>query len=46
MDVPLALNNIGIRHGFERYKRKPSVYSHLADIVAFVFKVFHIKGVC
>lgn len=32
MDVPLALNNIVIRHGPKGYKRKSSPFSHKADV--------------
>lgn len=28
MDVPLALNDIGIRYGLKGYKRKSSTFSH------------------
>lgn len=33
MDVPLALKDIGIRHGLKKYKRKSSTFCHLADVV-------------
>ena len=33
MDVPLVLNDIGIRHELIGYKRKSSTYYHLADAV-------------
>ena len=33
MDVPLALNHIGIRSGLKGYKRKSSTISHKADVV-------------
>lgn len=33
MDVPLALNDIGIRNGFEGYKRKSSTLCHWPDVV-------------
>lgn len=32
MDVPLALNNIVIRHGSKGYKGKSSPFSHKADV--------------
>ena len=32
MDVPLALNDIGIRYGFKGYKRKSSTFSHKAVV--------------
>lgn len=35
MDVPLVLNNIGIRSGFKRYKRKSSTISHTTDVGGF-----------
>ena len=31
MDVPLALNHIGIRNGFEGYKGKSSTFSKTTD---------------
>lgn len=33
MDVPLALNHIGIRSGLKGYKRKFSTFSLQADVV-------------
>lgn len=33
MDVPLALKDIGIRHGIKGYKRKSSTFCHLTDVV-------------
>ena len=33
MDVPLALKDIGIRHGLKEYKRKSSTFSPKADVV-------------
>ena len=36
MDVPLALNYIGIRQGLKRYKRKSSTFSHTADVADFL----------
>ena len=33
MDVPLVLNDIGIRHGLMGYKRKSSTFSSKADVV-------------
>ena len=33
MDVPLALNNIGIRHGLKGYTRKSSTFSLQTDVV-------------
>ena len=33
MEVPLALNDIRIRHGLMGYKRKSSTFYHLADAV-------------
>ena len=33
MDVPLALNNIGICYGLKGYKGKSSTYSHQVDVV-------------
>ena len=33
MDVPLALNTIGIRKGLKGYTRKSSTFSHQADVV-------------
>ena len=35
MDVPLALNNIGIRHGLKGYTRKSSTFSLQTDVVGF-----------
>lgn len=35
MDVPLALNDIGIRYGFKGYKRKSSTFSHKAVVEGF-----------
>ena len=35
MDVPLALNNIGIRNGLKGYKRKSSTFSQQADVDGF-----------
>ena len=32
MDVPLALNDIGIRYGSKGYKRKSSTFSHKAVV--------------
>ncbi len=32
MDVPLALNYIGILHGSKGYKGKSSPFSHKADV--------------
>lgn len=32
MDVPLALNNIGIRFGFKGYRIKSSAFSHQAGV--------------
>ena len=34
MDVPLAINNIGIRNGLKG-DRKSSTFSHKADVVGF-----------
>ena len=40
MDVPLALNDIGIRSGFKGYKRKSSTFCHQADVVGlFVYYI-------
>ena len=36
MDVPLALNYIGIHQGLKGYNRKSSTFSHLADVVSFL----------
>lgn len=36
MDVPLALNDIEIRQGLMRFKRKSSTFSHLADVGDFL----------
>lgn len=36
MDVPLVLNDIEIRQGLTRYKRKSSTFSHTADVVDFL----------
>jgi hypothetical protein len=33
MDVPLALNDIGIRTGFNEYIRKSSTFNRKADVV-------------
>lgn len=33
MDVPLALNNIIIRHGFKGHKSKSSTFYHLVNVV-------------
>lgn len=33
MDVPLALNDIGIQKGLKRYKRKSSTFSSKTDVV-------------
>ena len=33
MDVPLALKDVGIRHGLMGYKRKSSAYCHQTDAV-------------
>ena len=33
MDVPLALNDIGIRHGLKGYTRKSSTLSLQTDVV-------------
>ncbi len=33
MDVPLVLNDIGIRNGFEGYSRKSSIFHYLVDVV-------------
>lgn len=33
MDVPLALKDIGIRHGLKEYKRKSLTFSPNADVV-------------
>ena len=33
MDVPLALNDIGIRSGFKGYTRKSSTFSLQTDVV-------------
>lgn len=33
MDVPLALNDIGIRMGFKGYSRKSSAFDRKADVV-------------
>ena len=33
MDVPLALNDIGIRHGLKGYTRKSSTFSLQTDVV-------------
>lgn len=33
MDVPLALNDIGIRHGLKGYKGKSSTFSQQTDVV-------------
>lgn len=32
MDVPLALNDIGIRHGLKGYTRKSSTFNRKADV--------------
>lgn len=43
MDVPLALNDIGIRHGLKGYTRKSSAFSLQTDVVglsAFFLSVF------
>jgi len=32
MDVPLALNDIGIRHGLQGYTRKSSTFSLQTDV--------------
>ena len=32
MDVPLALNNIGIRNGLKGYTRKSSTFGHQTDV--------------
>lgn len=37
MDVPLALNDIGIRQGLKRYKRKSSTFSHQTDVIGFLY---------
>ena len=47
MDVPLALNNIGIRYGLKGYKGKSSTYSHQVDVVglsAFFVALYDRKG--
>ena len=33
MDIPLELNNIGIRYGLKGYKRKSSTFSLQTDVV-------------
>lgn len=33
MDIPLELNNIGIRYGLKGYKRKTSTFSLQTDVV-------------
>jgi hypothetical protein len=33
MDVPLALNDIGIQKGLKGYKRKSSTFSSKTDVV-------------
>ena len=33
MDVPLALNDIGIRHGLKGYTRRSSTFSLQTDVV-------------
>ena len=35
MDVPLALNDIGIRNGLKGRKRKSSTYYHQTGVVGF-----------
>jgi hypothetical protein len=35
MDVPLVLNNIGIRYTVKRYKRKSSTFSHTTVVDGF-----------
>jgi hypothetical protein len=35
MDVPLAINDIGIRNGLQGYIRKSSTVSQKADVVGF-----------
>jgi len=37
MDVPLAINDIGILQGLKRYKRKSSTFSYSADVVGFLY---------
>lgn len=42
MDVPLALNNIEVRYGFEGYKRKSSTFSPKTDVVGLsAYFIFH-----
>lgn len=33
MDVPLAINDIGIRQGLKGYKRKSSTFSQITGVV-------------
>lgn len=42
MDVPLALNNIIIRHGFKRHKSKSSTFYRLVNVVG-LFGLFAVK---
>ena len=50
MDVPLALNHIGIRSGLKGYKRKSSTFSYKTDVVGlsvlFVFSQLLVVTFC
>ena len=43
MDVPLAINDIGIRNGLKG-NRKSSAFSHMADVVE-LFAILFLKMV-
>ena len=41
MDIPLELNDIGIRHGLNEYRRKSSALSQQTGVVGFsAFKIY------
>jgi hypothetical protein len=44
MDVPLALNDIGIRYGLKGYKRKSSTFCYQADVEGFSMFFARLKG--
>lgn len=46
MDVPLALNYIGIHQGLKRFNRKSSTFSHLAGVGDFLLNGMDFKQKC
>jgi len=47
MDVPLALNDIGIRQGLKGYERNFSTIRHKSGVVelpAFIMNLCHVVG--